>query len=145
MAGLGETCTRVTAVLFYLEALNRIEGEKTCTQGQCSWILPTSLKSVQYLPIKDIDFTSSRGKKRKLDDTIDGCDISEERHKLKEGTRPSYDEMASLFANLSVSGGMVGVLSVYSDPYVPKISLPTFPQPIAALHKPEYVTLACIS
>ena len=145
MAGLGETCTHVAAVLFYLEALNRIEGEKTCTQGQCSWLLPTSLKSVQYLPIKDIDFTSSWGKKRKLDDMIDGCDVSEERHKLKEGTRPSYDEMASLFANLSVSGAMVGVLSVtpeYSDPYVPKMSLSIFPQPITALHKPEYVILA---
>ena len=105
-----------------------------------------SLKSVQYLTIKDIDFTSSRGKKRKLDDTTDGCDISEERHKLKEGTRPSYDEMASLFVNLSVSEAIVGVLSVipkYSDPYVPKMSLPTFPQPIAALHKPECHT--CIS
>ena len=76
---------------------------------------------------------------------IDGCDVSEERHKLKEGTRPSYDEMASLFANLSVSGAMVGVLSVtpeYSDPYVPKMSLSIFPQPITALHKPEYVILA---
>jgi len=63
MAGLGEVCTHVAAVLFYLEALNRLEGERTCTEGQCAWILPSSLKSAQYLPIKDIDFTSAQGKK----------------------------------------------------------------------------------
>lgn len=106
-----ETCTYVATVLFYLEALiqNQIEGEKTYTHGQYSWILPTSLKSVQYSPIKDINFTSSWDKKRKLDNTIDGCYISEESYELKEGTRPTYDEMASLFVNLSVSGAMVGV------------------------------------
>jgi len=71
MAGLGETSTHVAAVLFYLETLNRIEGGKTCTQVQHSCILPTSLKSGQYLPIKDMDFTSSQGKKGKLDDMIE--------------------------------------------------------------------------
>ena len=29
-----------------------------------------SKKKCQYLPVKDIDFTSARGKKRKLDDAI---------------------------------------------------------------------------
>ena len=35
MAGLGEVCTHVTAVLFYLEALHRVEDVKTCAQQQC--------------------------------------------------------------------------------------------------------------
>jgi len=32
------------------------------------------MKSIEYRPIKEIDFTSARGKKRKLDDLIDGED-----------------------------------------------------------------------
>ena len=72
MAGLGETCTHIAVVLFYLEATARIQGTSTtCMQEACQWIIPSYLKSVEYLPIKEIDFTSARGKKRKLDEAID--------------------------------------------------------------------------
>jgi hypothetical protein len=71
MAGLGEACTHVAAVIFYLEAAARIQGKQTSTQRKCEWIVPSFQKNVQYLPIKDIDFTSARGKKRKLDGAID--------------------------------------------------------------------------
>ena len=74
MAGLGETCTHTAAVLFYLEAAARIQGKQTCTQRKCKWILPSFQKDVEYLPIKDIDFTSAKGKKRKLDESV-GCTL----------------------------------------------------------------------
>ena len=71
MAVLGETCTHISSVLFYLEASAKLYGtSKTCTDEACKWIIPSYLKEVQYLPIKDIDFTSARGKKRTLDDKI---------------------------------------------------------------------------
>ena len=66
----GETCTHIAAVLFYLEAAARIQGKQTSTQRKCEWIMPSFLKNVEYLPIKDIDFTSANGKKRKLDERI---------------------------------------------------------------------------
>ena len=72
MAGLGETCTHIAAVLFYLEATARIQGATTtCTQQACQWIIPSYFKKIEYLPIKDIDFTSAQAKKRKLDQIID--------------------------------------------------------------------------
>jgi len=46
-----------------MEKISRIEGKRACTEGQCAWEMPSTLKSVQCLPIKDLDFTSSRGKK----------------------------------------------------------------------------------
>lgn len=52
MAGLGETCTHVAAVLFYLEAQSRLHGNETCTQHQCQWIMPTFQKNMEYLPMK---------------------------------------------------------------------------------------------
>ena len=72
MAGLREVCTHIVALLFYLEALHRVEEVKTCTQQQCEWIIPSALKTVEYLPIKHIDFTSAQGKKRKLDEILEG-------------------------------------------------------------------------
>ena len=66
MAGLGETCTHVAAVLFYLEAAARIQGNQTSTQRKCEWIMPSFQKNVQYLPVKDMDFTSARAKKENL-------------------------------------------------------------------------------
>ena len=64
MAGLGEVCTHVAAVLFYLEALQRIEEVQTCTQLQCGWIVPSASTTAQYLEVKNIDFSLARGKKR---------------------------------------------------------------------------------
>ena len=68
MAGLGEVCTHVAAVLFFLEMTVRINGTSTCTQQKCQWVVPTFQKSIPYLPIKDIDFTSAKVKKRRIDD-----------------------------------------------------------------------------
>ena len=63
MAGLGETCTHISSVLFCLEASARLYGtSKTCMDKACKLIIPSYQKEVQYLPIKDIDFTSARGK-----------------------------------------------------------------------------------
>ena len=71
MAGLGETCTHIAAILFYLEVIARIQGTTTtCTQQTCQWIIPAYFKKIDYLPIKNIDFTSALGKKRKLDQII---------------------------------------------------------------------------
>ena len=70
MAGLGETCTHVAATLFYVEAVVRIQGSKTCTQSQCTWIIPSYVKPIDYQPIKKIDFTSAAGKKRKIDEML---------------------------------------------------------------------------
>ena len=69
MARLRETCTHIAAVL---EATARIQGTTTtCTQQSCQWIIPAYFKKIEYLPIKDLDFTSALGKKRKLDQITD--------------------------------------------------------------------------
>lgn len=40
-ARIGEPCSHVASVLFYVEAWIRIHGKLTCTQVICSWLLPT--------------------------------------------------------------------------------------------------------
>jgi len=89
MASLGETCTHIASVLFYLEASARLHGtSKTCTEESYKWIIPSYLKEVQYLPIKDIDFTLARGKKRNLDDQIKAVDVEDVEVEASELEQP---------------------------------------------------------
>ena len=48
VAGLGETCTHVAAMLFHLEAVVRMKDTRTCTQSQCAWVISSYVKSVDY-------------------------------------------------------------------------------------------------
>ena len=119
MAGLGEVCTHVAAILFYLKAISHIQGKETCTQQMCQWILPSFFKNVEYLSIADIDFTSPSIKKRKLDSAINNNDTT-----TNGGT---YDEMDCFYKCLSRSKSKPAILSLvepYSDNYVPSSSLP---------------------
>ena len=74
MAGLGECCSHVASIIFYLEISTRVNEKLTCTQVKCSWILPATVKNVDYLRMKDIDFTSARKMKSDLDKSIDSLE-----------------------------------------------------------------------
>ena len=146
MAGLGETCTHIAAVLFYLEAINRIEGVETCTQKECGWLIPSYMKTVEYQAVKNIDFTSACGKKRKFDEMIedDSPPGSLEETMSSEGRPPTDGEMGELFEKLSLSGTKPAILSLvspYSDKYIPKSSLDVLPKPLKTLQQPSHLQL----
>ena len=153
MGGMGETCNHISSVLFYLEASARLyRTSKTCTDEACKWIIPSYQKEMQYLPIKDIDFTSARGKKRTLDNQIKAVDAEdvedveavELEQPKKIGSKSTESELALLFQNLSTGGTKPGVLSVvpkYSDQYVPKSSTKEFPPPLKALKDTKYMEM----
>ena len=58
-------------MLFYSEATTRIYGKLACRQVKCSWILPTYVNEVPYARAKDIDFSSAKKLKEKLDQKIE--------------------------------------------------------------------------
>lgn len=66
MAGAGEVCSHIAAVLFAVEAHVRVRSAVSCTGKENSW-LPPSTKNVEFKKMSDIDFCSSKTKKRKLD------------------------------------------------------------------------------
>ena len=43
---VGERCTHVAAVLFYLEVAAKIQGKQTSMQHKCEWIMPSFKKNV---------------------------------------------------------------------------------------------------
>ena len=66
MAGLGEACSHVASLMFYIDAAVRIRDSKTVTQEKAYWMLPSALDKVDYVPVSDMDFSSPSTKKRKL-------------------------------------------------------------------------------
>lgn len=70
MAGLGEWCSHVASILFYLEVWARLNGKLACTQVKCTWIPPSYVKKFSYSPVKDINFKSAKKLKKDLDQAV---------------------------------------------------------------------------
>ena len=62
MAGLGEACSHVAAVLFTAEANTQTKRQFSCTSLPCSW-LPTSFQFVNFSKVAEIDFKTPSMKK----------------------------------------------------------------------------------
>ncbi|CAH1263887.1 MRPL4 [Branchiostoma lanceolatum] len=86
-AGLGESCSHIASVLFYIECWTRINGNLACTQVKCTWILPTYAKAVHYERVRDIDFTSAKRLKENLDHKIDSFTPTSQ-----DSALPSHEE-----------------------------------------------------
>ena len=70
MAGLGDACTHIAAILFHTETALRMNGSATCTQKECQWVIPTYQKNTPYVPLHKFDFSLAKSKKRKIDSAI---------------------------------------------------------------------------
>ncbi|SMN01988.1 hypothetical protein SPONN_289 [uncultured Candidatus Thioglobus sp.] len=169
MAGLGETCTHVAAVLFYLETAVRINGQITGTQKECEWVIPAFQKRIPYLRVKDIDFSSPGSKKKGIDCSIaastsnaPSCPIAastsnapstastsnapscssqhQQQHKV---TLPNSTELKSFFTDLSKCNTKPAILSVveqFTDQYIPKTRSGVFPNTISSLYNSKYLS-----
>lgn len=131
MASLGETCTHLAAVLFYLEAATRIQGKQTCTQRKCEWIMPSFLKNVEYLPVKSINFTSASKRKRNVDAMIDAGDTVQLSRPSGPSTHdnqfttttPCDTDLDTFYDELSSTGTRPAILSLiskHSSAYIQK-------------------------
>ena len=114
-AGLAESCSHIASVLFYSEATTRIYGK----QVKCSWILPTYVNEVPYARAKDIDFSSAKKLKEKLDQKIEDLQQPQAPNhtaasssgttsagasapqRMQRASSPSKEEMDQLYAKLN--------------------------------------------
>ena len=128
MASLGEACSHVGAVLFYMETSTKMNST-ACTQQKCQWIIPNYQKDIPYLPVKDMDFSSSTEKKRniytsKLSTSSVSSDISSvTQHTSTSHTvcnvlvrKPDDLEKKNFFQILSMCGTKPGILT-FEEPY----------------------------
>ncbi|CAN7987264.1 unnamed protein product [Ixodes hexagonus] len=66
MAGLGEACSHIGAILIYLEVVVKRRDEQTCTEDKTNAWLPPQLQTLEGTPVVKIDFASSKIKKGRL-------------------------------------------------------------------------------
>ena len=71
MAGLNEVFSHVGALLFGIEATVKIRNSATVTEAKAYWLLAANMTKIDYIPIREIDFTGAKTKKRNLDVKID--------------------------------------------------------------------------
>ena len=70
MPGLGETCSHIGALLYWVECQVHKSSEISSTSLTNNWLEPSSISSVLYQQIADIDFTSSEKKMKTLQEPI---------------------------------------------------------------------------
>ena len=139
MAGLGESCTHVSALLFFVDTAVRIWDTRTVTQEPAYWKIPTSGgdQGIAYLPLTKIDFTSAKSRKRNLDSSIDSnpdTTPTSQRtaHVIPE---PSDAEMSAFFNALA--GTKAAILSItpgYTQPFRPLSSQGVYPPNLLDLY-----------
>ncbi len=104
MAGLGESCSHVSALLFYVDYAVRLRDSKTVTEKKAYWTIPGALKGIEYSEIKDIDFTSPKRMKKQLEKKCMQLEEKELADKCQRPLVPSGQEMAELFSEVNNSG-----------------------------------------
>lgn len=65
MAGLGETCSHITALLFYMQLRLEVEKAKSCTAVSNKW-LPAHKRKVVPSPIAEMNFSSAQMRRCQL-------------------------------------------------------------------------------
>ncbi|CAN7978262.1 unnamed protein product [Ixodes persulcatus] len=93
MAGAGEACSHIGSTLFAVETIVRIRDSSTCTQKENRW-LPAYTSTVEYKRLREIDFSSARSKKKRLQ----GCGEEEVAASMRLPIpEPSEDELRRLY------------------------------------------------
>lgn len=145
MAGLGEVCAHVGAILFHAEANTQKRKQTSCTSGPCSWLQPAGCKKVEYAPIADINFQSSRRKRKPVEITATALSPHASKHLTSE---PTVEEIATFHESLSQSGTKSAVLSLlpqYCDKYTPRAEKGTLPKPLTDLYSKKYFDITTFS
>ena len=134
MAGLGECCSHIASVLFYLEVWTRLNGKLAGTQVKCTWLLPTTVKQVDYARAKDINFSFADKLKTDLDKSIDSLHPSSsapspaaqpcESNKAGQNSplqKPSAEEMKEFYKSLSeckIKPVCLSLIHPYSESFI---------------------------
>ena len=148
MAGIGEVCSHVGAILFYIDCQVKRRENKTVTDEKAYWMLPSSINKVASKSVQEIDFTSAKTKKRKLDEVIESETVinsGPKQRKMPHTLEPSKEELDSLFFNLHRGGSNSAILAVvpqYADSYRPKALSQNFPQVLTELYEENFSSMS---
>ena len=94
--------------------------------------MPSFLKNVEYLLVKNIDFTSATKRKKYIDAVIDAGDTVQPSSSStcdcqSTTTTPSDADLDTFYNKLSSTGTRPALISKHSSAYISKRLLLTFP------------------
>ncbi|XP_060563850.1 uncharacterized protein LOC132723192 [Ruditapes philippinarum] len=126
MAGIGEVCSHVASILFAIEGTVHVRDSRTVTQEPAYWLLPTSVKKVNYSETRHINFTSAKTLKKTFEKMCDNTVTAPPSTKKskKPVPEPTQSEISNLFSSLHATGKKYSILSVvpeFADNYRPKV------------------------
>ena len=99
MAGVGEACSHVAALLFVLEGNTLLKQQFSCTSLPCSW-LPASFRSVLFAEMSKIDFTTPSQKRKvtQINESSSSDKCTEEPKKMKLAISiPTDDDLQTFY------------------------------------------------
>lgn len=107
MAGLGEACSHVAAVLFYLMASWDKIQQTSCTSQPCSWLMPGQGTKRKGQPLCSTDFTNPLTKFKK------GSQRQSDRAVMQPGPGPSATEKEAFLQSLVTACPKASILKVW--------------------------------
>ena len=141
MAGIGEACFHIAAVLFTIEANTNMKQQFSCTSLPCSW-LPSSFRSVTFTEISKMDFSTPTSKRIQCQKKTDEHEESESapKKKIVSIPEPTENDLELFYNDLSKTRGKPVILSLlpnYNESYIPAYESGILPKPLTELHNPE--------
>lgn len=132
MAGLGESCTHVAALLFWVNNHVMQNGEKSVTDVKAYWTAP-KLKNVKCDTVDKIDFSTPKIKKLKLN-------ASEERSPVHyKATSLSKEDFNDTLLKLQAVNSRAAILNIV-EPFCIKPDI--YACDLSLLFKEEYTKLS---
>ena len=136
MAGMGEACAHVGAVLFTAEANTKAKHQMSSTSLPCAW-LPCNYQFVPAMKISSIDFSTPRAKRKAVVVHNEGTSKAITSEPEIKMLPPCTEKKMKLYTRLSETEGNPIVLShttEFSDRHVPINKMTGFPKPLTELY-----------
>ena len=140
MAGCGEVCTHVSALLFSIEYVVKIRESRTVTEKPAYWKLPSEFKQVKYCTLAEMDFTSAKPMKKNLDKKINSVHVPDPElnnpdpaHIENAQAYATDHELDQFYKSLFATGTkpvLLSTLRPYCDNYIPKSVTAEYPPPL---------------
>ena len=140
MAGLGEACSHVAAVLFAAEANSVTKLQFSSTSLPCSW-LPSTFQSVKFSEINGIDFSTPQ-LKRKLLITGESGPKSMKKYAVLP---PTEKQLRNHYSSIALTSGKPSLLSLVSgmnQSFIPKYVSGELSKPLTYLYDKKALSLS---
>ena len=98
MAGIGEACSHIAALLFAAEANTQLKSQHASTSLPCSW-LPPSFRSVPFAEVSSIDFSTPSQKQKLSLESASSGEQSQPIKKIFTVTKPTEGDVNAFLKN----------------------------------------------